>query len=153
VFIGAVIIRDVQRSATPGQSAADRGARLVSLSDGGFGGAIQAAADRAPLPVEVGQLPAEGFPRHVELAAYFVVSEALTNVAKHACASEASVTATMNHGRLTIAVRENGAGGAVRNLGGGLQGLRDRLAAIEGRLEIKSHPRHGTTIRASMPCL
>jgi signal transduction histidine kinase len=137
VFIGAVIIRDVQRG----------------LSDRGFGGAIQAAADRARLSVEVGRLPAEGLPRHVELAAYFVVSEALTNVAKHASASEASVTATMDHGRLTIAVCDTGAGGAGRNLRSGLQGLRTRLAAIEGRLDIKSDPGHGTTIRASMPFL
>jgi signal transduction histidine kinase len=134
VFIGAVIIRDVQRG----------------FSDHGFGGAIRAAAERAPLPVIVGRLPAEGLPRHVELAAYFVVSEALTDVAKHASASEVSVTATMNHGRLTIAVRDDGAGG---NLRGRLHGLRDRLAAIEGRLDIKAEPGRGTTIRAGMPCL
>jgi signal transduction histidine kinase len=132
--MGAVIIRDVQRG----------------LSNRGFGGAIQAAAERAPLSVIVGRLPAEGLPRHVELAAYFIVSEALANVAKHASASEASVTATMNHGRLTIAVRDDGAGGTLRSK---LHGLRERLAAIEGRLDIKSDPGHGTIIRATMPCL
>jgi signal transduction histidine kinase len=129
--MGAVIIRDMQRGLAPGHCA------------------IQAAAERAPLPVEICELPAEGLPRHVELAAYFVVSEALTNVAKHASTSEASVTATMNHGRLTIAVRDDGTGGNLRSR---LQGFRDRLAAIEGRLDIKSAPGHGTIIRASMPC-
>jgi signal transduction histidine kinase len=123
-----------------------------ALSKRGLGRAVEALADRAPLPVEVGRLPAERLPEHVELAAYYVVSEALTNVAKHASASKASVTATTNGDRLTIVVSDDGVGGARIDLGSGLRGLGDRLAAIEGRLDIESELGHGTTLRASIPC-
>ena len=129
-----------------------RGIHPAVLSSRGLCGAVEALADRAPLPVELGQLPAERLPRHVELAAYFIVSEALTNVTKHASASKASVTATQTDGWLTIAVSDDGVGGAATDLGSGLRGLSDRLAAIEGRLDIESEHGHGTTIRASIPC-
>jgi signal transduction histidine kinase len=129
-----------------------RGIHPSVLSDRGLGAAVEALAHRAPLPVEVGAVPAARLPEHVELAAYFVVSEALTNVAKHASATHASVTATKRNDRLTVEISDNGVGGADIERGTGLRGLSDRLAAIEGRLEIHSKKGHGTTVRASIPC-
>ena len=122
------------------------------LSDRGLGGAVEVLAHRAPLPVEVGELPAQDLPEQVELAAYFVVSEALTNVAKHASATQASVTMTKSNRRLAVEISDDGVGGADIDLGTGLRGLTDRLAAIEGELEVDSKPGRGTAVRASIPC-
>jgi signal transduction histidine kinase len=128
-----------------------RGIHPAVLSDRGLGPAVEALAHRAPLPVEVGELPAERFPEHVELTAYFVVSEALTNVAKYASATQASVALTKSNGTLTVEVSDDGVGGADLELGTGLRGLTDRLAAIEGRLDVDSAPACGTTVRARIP--
>ena len=129
-----------------------RGIHPTVLSDRGLGAAVEALAHRAPLPVELGEVPAQELPEQVELAAYFVVSEALTNVAKHASATHASVTVTNDDGRLAVEVSDDGVGGADIALGTGLRGLRDRLAAIDGQFDIDSKPGHGTTLRASIPC-
>ena len=129
-----------------------RGIHPTVLSDRGLGGAVEALAHRAPLPVEVGEPPPQELPEQVELAAYFVVSEALTNVAKHAAATQASLTMTKRTGRLAVEIRDDGVGGADIELGTGLRGLSDRLAAIEGLLEVDSKPGHGTTVRATIPC-
>jgi signal transduction histidine kinase len=129
-----------------------RGIHPRVLSDRGLGAAVEALAHRAPLPVEVGEVPAHELPEQVELAAYFVVSEALTNVAKHASATHASVTLTKSDGRLALEISDDGVGGADSDLGTGLRGLSDRLAAIEGQLEVDSEPGRGTTVRASIPC-
>jgi signal transduction histidine kinase len=122
------------------------------LSDRGLGAAVEALADRAPLPVEVGELPAGQLPEQVELAAYFVVSEALANVAKHASAARASVTVSSGNGRLAVEVSDDGVGGADAALGTGLRGLGERLAAIGGQLDVESKPGRGTILRASIPC-
>ena len=129
-----------------------RGLHPTLLSDRGLGGAVEALARRAPLPVEVGEVPAQRLAEQVELTAYFVVSEALTNVAKHASATHASVTVSNGNGRLAVEVSDDGVGGADIALGTGLRGLADRLAAIEGRLDVDSEPGRGTTVRASIPC-
>jgi signal transduction histidine kinase len=129
-----------------------RGVQPTVLSDGGVGAAVEALAHRAPLPVEVGELPVQELPEQVELTAYFVVSEALTNVAKHASATRASVTMTKGNGRLAVEISDDGVGGADIDLGTGLRGLTDRVAALEGQLEVDSKPRRGTTVRASIPC-
>ena len=129
-----------------------RGLHPTLLSDRGLGGAVEALAHRAPLPVEVGEVPAQRLAEQAELTAYFVVSEALTNVAKHASATHASVTVTNGNGRLAVEVSDDGVGGADIALGTGLRGLADRLAAIEGRLDVDSEPGRGTTVRASIPC-
>jgi signal transduction histidine kinase len=89
---------------------------------------------------------------YLELAAYFVVSEALTNLAKHAPASQVSVTVIRSDRRIDVAISDDGVGGAEPDLGTGLRGLGDRLAAIEGQLNIESKPGHGTTVRARIPC-
>jgi signal transduction histidine kinase len=129
-----------------------RGIHPTVLSDRGLGAAVEALAHRAPLPVELGGLPAHRLSERVELAAYFVVSEALTNVAKHASATHAWVTVTNGNGRLAVEVGDDGVGGADCDLGTGLRGLSDRLAAIDGHLDIDSKPGHGTTLRATIPC-
>jgi signal transduction histidine kinase len=121
------------------------------LSDRGLA-AVETLARRAPLPVEILGLPAERLPEYFELAAYFVVSEALTNIAKYTSASRASVTVTRSGGRLEVAISGDNVGGAEPDLGTGLRGLGDRLAAIEGRLDIESKPGRGTTVRARIPC-
>jgi signal transduction histidine kinase len=128
-----------------------RGIHPAVLSDRGLGAAVEALANRAPLPVEIGELPTERLPEHVELTAYFVISEALTNVAKYAAASRASIAVGKRDGRLELEVRDDGVGGADIESGTGLRGLADRLEAIEGELEIESEPGGGTILRASMP--
>jgi signal transduction histidine kinase len=128
-----------------------RGIHPAVLSDRGLGAAVEALAHRAPLPVEIGELPTERLPEHVELTAYFVISEALTNVAKYASASRASVAVSEHDGGLTLEVSDDGVGGADIESGTGLRGLVDRLEAIEGHLEVRSEPGGGTTLRASMP--
>ncbi len=129
-----------------------RGIHPRLLSDRGLGAAVEALAHRAPLPVDVGGLPAQELPEEVELAAYFVVSEALTNVAKHASATLASVTMTRSNAGFAVEISDDGVGGVDIDRGTGLQGLADRLTAIEGRLEVDSEPGRGTTVRASIPC-
>jgi signal transduction histidine kinase len=128
-----------------------RGIHPTVLSVRGLAGAVEALARRAPLPVEVGELPGRRLPDQVELAAYFVVSEALTNVAKYASASQASVTMTVRNDHLEVEISDDGVGGANLDHGTGLRGLTDRLAAMDGRLEVDSEPGRGTTVRASIP--
>ena len=122
------------------------------LSDHGLTHALRALAQRAGVPVELDtDLPADPLPMAVEAAAYFAVSEALTNVARYAEASHASVRVALGEGSLDVRVRDDGIGGATPGSGSGLQGLRDRLAALDGTLEIDSPPGHGTTLRARLP--
>jgi PAS domain S-box-containing protein len=119
------------------------------LTRGGLHAGVEALASRMPLPVKngvsVGRLPAA-----VESTAYFVVSEALTNVAKHARAGHAEVTARIEEGTLALDVRDDGVGGA-RPGGSGLVGLADRLAALDGQLRIESRADGGTLIAAAIP--
>jgi signal transduction histidine kinase len=121
------------------------------LSDRGLGPALEALAARAPVPTTVEGVPEVRLPAPVEAAAYFVTSEALTNVAKYANASAASITLEVAHGRLRLTVRDNGAGGADPANGSGLRGLRDRVEALDGELDIDSPPGDGTTITADIP--
>jgi signal transduction histidine kinase len=129
-----------------------RGIHPAVLSDRGLDTALETLARRAPVPVELGALPHERLPEAIELAAYFVVAEALTNVAKYAEASHATVNVERHNGRLLVEVADDGVGGADPENGTGLRGLADRLAVIEGRLEVDSTPGSGTTIRARIPC-
>jgi signal transduction histidine kinase len=129
-----------------------RGIHPAVLSDRGLGTALETLAVRAPFPVELAELPDERLPEAVELAAYFVVSEALANVAKYADASRATVHVGRENGRVVIAVEDDGVGGADPEHGTGLRGLADRLAVLEGRLEVDSPAGRGTTIRARIPC-
>ncbi len=122
------------------------------LSDHGLGPALEALAARAPVPVRV-TCTLGGTPLRppVEAAAYFVTSEALANVAKYAQASEASVEVSLDDGRLHLRIDDDGIGGADPAKGSGLNGLRDRIDALDGKLEVESPPGAGTTLRAEIP--
>ena len=119
------------------------------LTHGGLPAGIDALASRAPVRVEidvsVGRLPAP-----IEATAYFVVAEALTNVAKHASAGHAEVVARIENGMLRVEARDDGVGGA-SPAGTGLVGLADRLAVFDGRLEVDSPPGAGTRLTATIP--
>jgi signal transduction histidine kinase len=129
-----------------------RGIHPAVLTDRGLGTALETLASRAPVPVELAELPDDRLPEAVELAAYFVVAEALTNVAKYAKATHATVAVERENGRVVVRVDDDGVGGADPEGGTGLRGLADRLAVLEGRLEIDSEQGRGTTIRAQIPC-
>ena len=119
------------------------------LTRGGLRAGIDALAARMPLPVSV-DVPGTRHPAVVEATAYFVVAEALTNVAKHAQAQRAWVTVAARDRRLHVEVRDDGVGGALPR-GSGLLGMEDRLAAVDGRLSVDSPPGGGTLIAAWIP--
>jgi PAS domain S-box-containing protein len=129
-----------------------RGIHPAALTEGGLRPALEALGDRSTLPVRPLAAPAERFPPAVEAAAYFVVAEGLTNATRYAAAKRAEVEVRHADGRLTVEVRDNGRGGADPGAGSGLTGLADRLAALDGRLEVHSPPGGGTTLRAEIPC-
>jgi signal transduction histidine kinase len=144
---------DVEQAITELRELA-RGIHPTLLRDEGLQAAVEALARRAPVPVTV---TVEGtvsgrLPEAIELAAYFLISEALTNVVKHASATDASVTLAQQTDKLSVAVTDNGVGGAHVEPGSGLAGLRDRLEALEASLSVTSLDGHGTTIRADFPC-
>ncbi len=129
-----------------------RGIHPAVLSARGLGAALQALAGRSPVPVEVEAAPEERLPEAVELAAYFVVAEALTNVAKYSSATRALVRAVRDDGHVLVEVSDDGVGGADPSLGSGLNGLADRLYAVGGRLEVMGGRGGGTVVRADIPC-
>jgi signal transduction histidine kinase len=114
--------------------------------------ALEALAGRAPGGVRLLAEPIGRMPGPVEAAAYFVVSEALTNIAKHAAAAAARVTVERHDGTLSVEVADDGPGGATIDAGSGLRGLSDRVAALDGRLELHSPSRGGTRLRCELPC-
>jgi signal transduction histidine kinase len=128
-----------------------RGIHPAVLSDHGLGPALEALASRAPVPVDVRGVPEDPLAPEVEACAYFVTAEALTNVAKYAHARSASVELTLEDDRLRVRVRDDGVGGADPTSGTGLRGLRDRVDALDGDLEIDSPPGGGTTLTAEVP--
>jgi signal transduction histidine kinase len=129
-----------------------RGIHPTLLRDDGLPAAVEALARRAPLPVSVQSNVQGRLPDPVELAAYFVVSESLTNVVKHASATEASVVLEREPSTLRVAVTDDGAGGARITPGSGLAGLRDRLEALDATLSVESEAGEGTTVCADLPC-
>jgi signal transduction histidine kinase len=128
-----------------------RGIHPAVLSDRGLGSAVQALAQRMPLPIEITAVPDERLPEPVEAAAYFVVAEAITNVARYAHATHAAVDVRCEDGTLVVEVTDDGIGGADPATGSGLRGLGDRIAALDGRLEVASPAGRGTTVRAVIP--
>jgi len=129
-----------------------RGIHPTLLRDEGLEAAVEALARRTPLPVTVRGKVRDRLPNPVELAAYFVAAEALTNVVKHASASEASVLLEREPEALRVTVRDDGVGGASITADSGLAGLRDRLEALDATLVIESEPAQGTTVYAEFPC-
>jgi signal transduction histidine kinase len=129
-----------------------RGIHPALLSDRGLEAAVSSLAARAPFDVELAEMPKTPLPDQVESAAYFVVAEALTNVAKYARARTAWVRVVRQDGRVIVEVSDDGVGGADPAKGSGLRGLADRVAALEGRLAVMSEPGEGTTVTALIPC-
>ena len=129
-----------------------RGIHPAVLADRGLDAAISAIAARSPIPVAVDVRLDERPPERTEAAAYFVVAEALGNIAKHAGATRASVRIERLGHRLLVDVRDDGHGGAVEAPGGGLAGLRDRITGLEGTLRITSPAGGPTELHAELPC-
>ncbi len=128
-----------------------RGIHPAVLTERGLEPALRALADRAPVPVELDFMPTSRLPGPVEAAAYYVVSEALTNVAKYAGASLVQVRVAQNGSAALIEVADDGAGGADPRGGSGLRGLSDRVEALGGQLTVESPVGAGTTLRAELP--
>jgi PAS domain S-box-containing protein len=128
-----------------------RGIHPAVLTDRGLAPAIAALAARAPVPVEVLDVPADRLPAAVETTAYFTVAEALTNVAKYAEATEATVRVACEDGDLVVEIRDDGIGGADPGGGSGLRGLADRVAACDGAISVTSPAGEGTLVRAVLP--
>jgi signal transduction histidine kinase len=122
------------------------------LTERGLAPALDELAARGHLPVELVVSLPERLPERVETAAYFTVSEALTNVAKYAHATNVGVRVERVDGRAVIQVRDDGTGGADPSRGSGLRGLRDRVEALGGHLTLQSPPGKGTVVEAEIPC-
>ena len=130
-----------------------RGIHPAILADGGLRSALNALARRSPVPVDLHVHTNGRLPEPVEVSAYFVVAEALTNAAKHARASEVTVSAEIDAADavLRLTVRDNGAGGADFARGTGLAGLKDRVEALGGRIILDSPRGAGTSLHAELP--
>jgi signal transduction histidine kinase len=142
---------DEARSALAELRELARGIHPQILTEAGLGSAIESLADRSSVEVAVDLGTDRRFTPAVEAAAYFVVSEALANIAKYAGASRALVRTEWQNDELTIEIADDGVGGAEPGSGGGLRGLEDRLSAIDGRLEIVSPTGGGTRLLAHIP--
>jgi signal transduction histidine kinase len=128
-----------------------QGIHPAVLTEQGLAPALRTLAARSRVPVEIHALPEQRLPAPVEAAAYFVVSEALANVAKHANASAVSVSVACRDGSVVVEVKDDGVGGAERRAGSGLAGLADRVNALDGSLAIESEPGRGTRLHAEIP--
>ena len=128
-----------------------RGIHPAVLSDHGLVSALESLAGRLPLPVEIDADVQERLPRPVEAAAYFVVAEAMTNVARYSGADSARISVVRQNGAVVVRVSDDGTGGADPADGSGLRGLADRVAALDGRLRVDSPPGVGTTVEAIIP--
>jgi signal transduction histidine kinase len=128
-----------------------RGIHPAILTNRGLPAALQDLASRATVPVEVVESPDEKLPGAVEAAAYFVVSECLANIGKHAEAETATVAVSTQDGHVTVEVSDDGVGGAALDGGSGIQGLADRVGALSGSLAVDSTPGVGTRVTAVIP--
>lgn len=127
-----------------------RGAHPAILSDRGLSAAIEALADRTPMAFMLAELPQERMPKQVELTAYFVVAEAVTNVMRYANANLICVRVIAEGSKVIVEVSDDGDGGADPACGSGLRGLADRVKILEGSLGITSHLGEGTTVTAML---
>jgi signal transduction histidine kinase len=129
-----------------------RGIHPAVVTAHGLDVALETLVARAPLPVRLAVASNGRLPEAIEVAAYYLVSESLTNVAKHACATSATVDITHAEGELVVEVADDGVGGADTGVGSGLRGLADRVEALGGRLRVWSPRGGGTRLRAEIPC-
>jgi signal transduction histidine kinase len=128
-----------------------RGIHPAVLSDRGLAAALDSLAERAPIPVALTRLPDGRLPGSIEAAFYYIVAEAITNIAKYAHATQASVAVERSNGIASVVVSDDGIGGAKPGVGSGLVGLADRVEALGGRLHVDSPPGRGTRISAEIP--
>ncbi|MBV8488236.1 MAG: hypothetical protein JO161_08145 [Planctomycetaceae bacterium] len=128
-----------------------RGIHPAVLSTGGLGPALKGLAGRSPVQLELYVRVPGRLSEHAEVVAYFVVSESLANVAKHAHASVVQVRLEVRDGVLQVLMSDDGTGGADPSRGSGLIGLTDRVEAVGGTIDISSHPGAGTRILAELP--
>jgi PAS domain S-box-containing protein len=128
-----------------------RGIHPAILTDRGLEVAVDALAMRSPVPVEVGTMPDARLPPPVEAAAYYIIAEAITNVAKYARASRVTVRVHASPDGAEVDVSDDGIGGADASSGTGLRGIADRVEALHGRLQVTSRPGRGTRIEAAIP--
>jgi signal transduction histidine kinase len=128
-----------------------RGIHPALLTDHGLPAALNGVVQRAPLPVQLQTVPGERLPESIEVAAYYLVAEALVNVAKYAQASSATVSVGRHGDHVIVEVADDGIGGADLHRGSGLRGLSDRIDALGGTLNVESPVTGGTTIRATIP--
>jgi PAS domain S-box-containing protein len=128
-----------------------RGIHPAVLTEGGLDPALKSLARRSVIPVELNVSVAYRLPECVEVAAYYLVSEALTNAAKHSNASVVHIDVAAEEGVVLLAIRDDGIGGADATQGSGLIGLRDRVEALDGTIEISSPAGGGTALRVTMP--
>ena len=128
-----------------------RGIHPVILSEAGLGPALASLAERSPIPVTLAVASSDRLPARVEETAYYVASEALANAAKHAHASAVTITARRRGDGLVVEIGDDGVGGADPD-GSGLRGLADRVAALDGHLQVSSPAGEGTCVIAELPC-
>jgi PAS domain S-box-containing protein len=128
-----------------------RGIHPAILTDRGLGPALEALVARTPLPVSLHVPPEAALPAAVEAAAYFVVAEGLTNVVKYSQATSAAVDVALHDGAMSVAVTDDGLGGADPGAGSGLRGLADRVESLDGSLSVGPGPHGGTCVRATIP--
>jgi signal transduction histidine kinase len=130
-----------------------RGIHPAILTEGGLGKALRALTRRSPISVQLDQHIEDRLPDHLEISAYYIVAEALTNAIKHSAASLITVRADIEEddATLRLEVADNGVGGAQFSGGTGLLGLKDRVDTLGGRIELHSPPEQGTTLRVTLP--
>jgi PAS domain S-box-containing protein len=145
------LAREEARSGTVALREMVAGIHPAILTHRGLAAAITSLAGRLPVPVELSELHEGRFAQPVEAGAYFVISEALTNVVKHAHASHVRVQTAVAEGHLVVVVSDNGVGGAARGGGSGLIGLTDRVAALDGTLDLASDAGRGTILSCRIP--
>jgi signal transduction histidine kinase len=129
-----------------------RGLHPAVLSGHGLAVALKSLAARATVPVELRVDLAERLPEPLEVAAYYLVSESLANIGKHAQATSAMIDVARSNGRVIVEIVDDGVGGADTERGSGLRGLADRVEALDGRLRVWTPVGHGTRVRAEIPC-
>jgi signal transduction histidine kinase len=128
-----------------------RGIHPAILSKGGLGPALKTLGRRCPVPVTLNMAIDRTLPDSVEVAAYYVVAEALTNTAKYACAGQVTVRAETNDATLYLSIQDDGVGGADSRNGSGLTGLKDRIEVLGGKLQIDSPQGRGTALHVAIP--
>jgi signal transduction histidine kinase len=129
-----------------------QGLHPAVLVDHGLAVALESSVASSAIPTQLRVAVDAPIPPQIEVAAYYVVTEALVNIAKHSHANRATVEVSTRNGDLVVEVADDGVGGADFSSGSGLLGLSDRVGALDGRLEVSDRPGGGTTVRAEMPC-